>query len=1130
MRKHLLGGLFGLLCGCMCISTNGYSQVTAFVRTNQQQPQHQQKTILLSDLLIELENRYQVRFNYSVDLLKGVQVNAEDIRKYKSIDKSLNQLLEKSTQLRCKKIEKDTYVIVRNKEISSSDQPITNDEALLYLQSATGNVALQENTLTAVALTVAGQVMSENDDPLPGASVSEKGTTNGTTTDAAGKFTLNVSNENAVLVVSFIGYLNDEIAVGNQTQFTIKLLPDLKSLQEVVVVGYQSQERKDIVGAVGIVDAKEMKKIQVASVGEMLAGRSAGVTVTSTGQPGQTSAIKIRGTNSFLAQDSPLYVIDGMFINGAYPDFNPNDVESVQVLKDAAATALYGSRGMNGVIVITTKKGKSGEPRIDYNGYVGWQSVIRKLPLMNAEQYRAANAITYQNAGRTPQKLNTGVDTDWQDELFRTGQITDHNLTFSGGTEKGTYLISGNYFNQQGTIIGPSFTRYQLRVNSEIRKGILKVGENIMLSRNNSVNVIGAPFRDVLRMLPTIPVYDLTKTSGFGFGDDGNSTFGTNPVGAQMRRRSNNISGKVFGSAYAEIRILKSLTYRLNLGLDYSQFQNKYWEKAGSLSQNSPDGVPRLDDNLGEYFNVLAENTLNFNKAFGKHNVTALVGFTTQRDQFTGYLASVQGLNGDFWVQDNGTSAPRTGGSGTVTSLRSWLGSVNYSYDDKYLLQLNVRRDGSSLFPASNRFATFPSISAGWRISRESFMQNMPVISDLKLRASYGTVGNQAIPAYGTVPVINYNINYVLNNQVAQGATTRRIVNPDLRWESKTTTNVGLDIGLLNNKILINADYFIAKTKDLLLEFPLVLSAGNNGPNPYQNLAGIQNRGLELAITYQDKVGDFQYSITGNITSIRNKVLATIPINGNQPLFGWGGALRAAVGDPVYSFYVLRTDGIFQTQEEVQNYVSPATGQPIMPNAKPGDIRFKDINNDGRITFDDRQTAGTPFPTMEFGLNLNASYRGLDLTAFFAGVSGNKILNEGRNLTDRYDDNGNYRTDVTFWTGPGTSNTVPRPVFQDPSLNPAYQSERWLEKGNYMRLKNIQLGYSLPTSLLSKTKVVASLRVYVAGQNLLTFTKYTGYDPEIGGANGNTGSFARGIDTVNYPNNKGVSVGLQAGF
>jgi TonB-linked SusC/RagA family outer membrane protein len=999
---------------------------------------------------------------------------------------------------------------------------------LLLLAGCWGLPLAAHGSGPAEERTITGQVTDEAGEPVIGATVLLKGTNIGAITDIEGRFSLRIPDEGGTLVVSLTGYQSQEIPIGDQTTLTIRMIEGMQ-LDEILVTGYQSQQRGDIISSIGVVNTEDMKKTQAGTLGEMLAGRVAGVNVVSSGAPGQSSSVKIRGTNSLLGQDNPLYVIDGMFINSVDADFNPNDIESVQVLKDAAATALYGSRGMNGVIVITTKKGRKGEPRINYNVYAGVQNVPKTLPLANAAQFRDIAELAYANNGEQAPNFNTDVDTDWQDALFKQGSIMEHNLSFSGANDNASYLISGNLFDQTGTIVGPEYRRYQLRVNSEMNRGILRIGESIALSTADQTRVNGLPFIDVLRMLPTIPVYDPETNSGFGYGNDGNPTFGTNPIALQEHYSNTAHINKVFGSVFAELQLFKALSYKLNLGLDYATVRNRYFERAGRIRQNNPDlGPAFVNHEDDEFFNTLAENTLNFNQTFGLHEVSALAGYTTQRDQRNNLFAHTEGIDGDFWVQNAGTSSPRTQGFTDVAGLRSWLGSVNYAFDDRYLVQLNIRRDGSSRFGKDNRWANFPSASVGWRISNEAFMENSRNISDLKLRLSYGTVGNQAIPNYATAAVIANNLNYPFGGVVQAGAANRRLINEDLRWESKTTTNFGLDLGLLDNRVIFNADYFISETEDLLVEVPVPLSSGNNGPNPFDNLASIRNNGIELALTYQNNTRTgFQYRVTGNFTAIKNEVLELIPATDNQPIFGYNQLTRTAVGSSVGAYWGLVSDGIFQNQAEID-----ASAQP---NAIPGDIRFVDTDGNGLIDFEDRQELGSPFPDFEYGLNLGASYLGLDLSVFFQGVAGNMLYNEGNWWLGRYDDLGNFRTDVTFWTGPGTSTTTPLPRHGDPSRNPAQQSDRWLEKGDYFRLKSLQIGYTLPTGALSWTRAVSTARIYFTGLNLFTVTDYSGYDPEIIGASPAAGSgrdswFGRGIDAGNFPVPKSYSIGLQVGF
>jgi TonB-linked SusC/RagA family outer membrane protein len=970
-------------------------------------------------------------------------------------------------------------------------------------------------------LTVTGSVTDTQGAPLPGASIVIQGTQQGTTSDFDGNFQLDGVPADGQLTVSYIGFVQLLVDVNNRRSIDIVLSEDNNLLDEVVVIGYQSVKRSEIVGSVSVVDTDEMLKAPAGNVGQMLQGRAAGVTVTSTGAPGTSSSVKIRGLNSFSGQDSPLYVVDGMLISALGSDFNPNDIESIQVLKDAAATALYGSRGMNGVIVVTTKKGRPGPLKVDYDFYYGFQTINKRLKLTNAEQFREINNLAYTNNGDAPLNLREGVDTDWQEELFKTGTISEHNLNLSGGSENSNYFISLNYFDQEGAIIGPEFERYQIRVNTQTKKGKFTFGENIAMSRSTQTRVNGNPFIDVARMLPTIPVYDPNNESGYGYGDDNNSTFATNPIGLQEHYSNTAVTSKVLGSAFAEFEIFPFLKYKLNLGLDYAQIREKYYQRAGALRQNTP-GAAFLDDRHTEFFNILAENTLNFNKAFGKHNITALVGYTTQKDNFTYNFAHTEGLSGEFWVQDNGTTSPRTEGREEVAGLRSFLGSFNYSFDDKYTLLFNFRRDGSSKFGKNDQYANFPSVSASWRISEEGFMENNGVFSNLKLRGSWGIVGNQSISNYATQSVLRYNQNYVLNNQVVPGATNLQLVNPNLRWESKTTTNIGVDMGFFKNRLSLTADYYIADVEDLLLAVPIPLSSGNTGGDTLANVGQVQNRGLELSLGYQNVINDFSFGILANGTFLKNEVKALVEEAGNLPIFGQRQILRTAVGEPVASFYVLETAGIFQNQAEIDAW-------GVQPGARPGDVKYVDNDGNGVINFDDRTVVGKALPDFEYGLNLNFGYKGFDMTAFFAGVTGNSIFNDQKWWSQRYDDNANYLVGDVFWTGEGTSNLIPRPQHLDSSLNPTQNSDRYVEKGDYFRLKNLQIGYSFPEEIISKLSL-NKLRLYMTGQNLFTITDYSGYDPEVVGANGNGDFLNRGFDNGNFPSLRTGILGIQIGF
>jgi TonB-linked SusC/RagA family outer membrane protein len=1087
-----------------------------------------QRSRSLKKVLADVEKQFKVNFAYDEQLLTGRQT--EVIVEGLSLEQALSQLIE-SQGMRYRRVSDNLIVIqaLPSKNGAAGTTPPAGAPASRLLSESSDQSA-------PLARRISGQITDENNQGLPGANVIEKGTSTGTTTDANGNFVLNVSDAATTLTISSVGYISQEVAIGSRTTITVKMAPDNRTLDEVVVVSYGTVKRSNLTEAVSIVNTVEAKKVQAASVVDQIQGRAPGVTVASAGgAPGATASIKIRGSSTFGSNQDPIYIIDGVIIGSAAADFNPNDVETITILKDAAATALYGSRGMNGAIVITTKRGKAGKPTIEYNGYYGVQNIAKRLPLAGREQYIRTWTAAYQNGGQpVPDFGAGGHNTDWQEELIKPGVITDHNVSIAGGTDNGAnksnFRISGGYFSQDGTIVGPSFKRYSARVNAGTTRGKLTIGESLYLAYIHDKRVIGQPFDNVIRMPPTIPVYDANNLSGYGFGGTNNPTFGTNPIGQQLKDDNIVDSYKLLGNIFAEYAILPWLTYRLSVGLDFNLAQNKFFARPGALSFNSPNtpyGI--LDDRNTRFFNTLVENTLSANKTFGKHQLGGLLGYTRQRDNLNEVYSHTEGIIGEFYQQAAGTVNPRTDGFMNTSGLVSYLGRVNYTYADKYNIQANIRRDASSNFPTNNQIAYFPSVSAAWNINRESFMQGLPAIGDLRLRASYGSVGNQAIAPYSLYPTIQPNLNYVLGggNSIVAGAANRQLQNSNLRWESKTTTDIGVDATFFNGKIQLTADYFHSVSKDLLLRVPIPISAGNQGENPFDNLGKIQNKGVELGLTYQDKKGDFRYSINGQITSIQNKVLQLVPTNGNQPLYGYGQITRTAVGGPLGSFYVLKQNGIFQSQAEID-------AGPKQPNVTPGDVRYVDANGDGQINNDDRVIVGTPFPKFEYGSNIALSYKNIDLTIFFQGVSGNLLFNRSRNWTDRFDDVQNVRSDVTFWTGPGISTTTPKPIKGDPTLNPAFNTDRWVESGAYGRLRTLQIAYNFPAAALTRLKM-GSARMYVNAQNLFTITKYSGYNPDVigdvGAGSQNSSNFVgRGIDQGNYPVPRVISAGLQLSF
>ena len=991
---------------------------------------------------------------------------------------------------------------------------------------------------------ISGRVTDEKGEALPGVTVLVKGTSNGTSTNANGEFTLDAP-AGSTLVFSSVGYVSQEVAVTGPT-LAVALRQDVQQLGEAVVVGYLTQSRAEVTGSVATVSAQDVRRAPVASVGEAIQGRLPGVQVANSGAPGQAPVVNIRGLGTLGgASSSPLYIIDGLWIeptSSAGRDINPADVESVQVLKDASALAPYGVSGANGVIIITTRKGKSGTPSITFNANGGVQNLVRRLDLTGAARWAEINRQAYANAGLAPQPYAAnppaGIDTDWQDEFFKQGSVQDYNLGFSGGGPNSNFNISGGYFNQEGTVQGPKFERYTFRVNTGFNRGRLKVGENLLLTRANQTRVNGTPFIDVVRMLPVTPVYDPTIPGGFGIGTDNAITFGTNPIALQKLLNDTGLSNRLLGNVYGEVPLFDFLRYRLNLGLEYHGFRDRQKRAYGIWRRNDATTPSYFGESQGTELFGQVENTLTFDQSFGEHNLTVVGGYSRQRRSFD----FTRGVNFGYgtgptyyWALDAGNQTPQVIGSSYVQALESFFGQLTYDYAGRYLATAAYRRDGSSRFAEGRKWGNFWAGSVGWRLSKEAFMQNLTGISDLKLRASYGSLGNQYLTgAYGGSYLyqgfINTNANYVLGtSQAIQNGAIQTTLASNIRWEQRRTQNYGFDLGLLENRLRFSADYYISQTVDALIQPNLPLTSANAGALPYENLGKLENRGFEFVLGYSDDRKPFRYGITGNLTTIRNKVLDlnSGTTEGTAPNFlvsGPNSITRTEVGYEIGSFYLYQFDGIYQT------------GDNIPAGLQPGDVRYRDTDGSGTIDDKDRVHVGRIFPKIQYGLNLTAGYGGFDLAAFFQGVHGNDVFNVDKYWLDRTDDNGNYRADFDPWTPANPSTTTPRAIISgatpgSPSAiaagnNARFNSTRWLESGSYLRLKNLQIGYSLPKALLERSKYVASLRIYATGQNVFTATKYTGFDPETVGS----GSLARGVDEGSYPNLRSFTLGIQAGF
>ena len=992
---------------------------------------------------------------------------------------------------------------------------------------------------------ITGRVLDEKGEGLPGVTVRVRNGTQGTTTDVDGNFTLDVPAD-ATVIVSSLGYATQTIPLNGQTTLSVRLVPDVQNLSEAVVVGYLTQERQNVTGSVATVSAANVQRAPVASVGEAIQGRVAGVQVANSGAPGQAPVVNIRGLGTLGgANSSPLYVVDGLWIeptSTAGRDINPADIESVQVLKDAAALAPYGNSGANGVIIITTKKGRQGVPAITLNAKGGVQNLVRRLNLADATQWAAFNTQAYANAGLPPQPYAAnlpGTNTDWQDEFFRQGSVQDYNLGFSGGGPNSNFSLSAGYFNQRGTVVGPQFERFTVRVNTGFNRGRLRIGENLQLVRANQTRlnapaVNGSPFTNIVRLPPVLPVYDPAQPGGYGIGTNNAITFGTNPLALQDLLNDTGTSNRVLGNAYAEVQLFDFLRYRLNLGVEYHGYHDQQRRKYGVWRRNDVLNPSYFAEDQGNELFGQAENTLTFDKSFGDHNLTVVGGYSRQqrRSEYTGGVNFGYGTGPVYyWALDAGNQTPQVIGSSYVQGKESVFGQFTYDYNQRFLVTAAYRRDGSSLFAAGRKWGNFGAGSVGWRVSKEKFLADVKLISDLKLRASFGSLGNQYLSgAYGGSYIsqgfINTNANYALGaNQAVQNGAIQTTLASNVKWEERRTQNYGFDLALLENRFSLSADYYISRTYDALIQPNLPATAGNAGDLPYQNLGQLENRGFELQVGYADDRKAFKYGATLNLTTLRNKVLtlnqgAAEGTVANILTGGPGSITRTEVGYEVGSFYLYQFDGVYQTGDT-----------DIPAGLSPGDVRYRDVDGNGAIDDRDRVHAGRVFPKLQYGLNLTASYGGFDVALFFQGSQGNDVFNDTRYWLDRSDENGNYRADYSPWTPDNPSTTTPRAIIAGSGgtaagYNARYNSTRWLESGSYLRLKNAQIGYSLPKDLLTRSKYIASLRVVLTGQNVFTVTDYSGFDPETVGQ----GALARGADVGSYPNLRSFTLGLDIGF
>ena len=979
---------------------------------------------------------------------------------------------------------------------------------------------------------IKGIITDMKNEPIIGAVVQEKtnATTisgnpdvvvtsgNGTVTDFDGSYQLEVSSGSAVIEVSYLGFVTKEIQVENQVEINVMLSEDAVLLDQVVVVGYGVQKKSDVTGSISSLKAKDVEKIATPNIEQALQGKIAGVFVSpNSGEPGAGAVIRIRGTGT-LNNANPLYVIDGMITYDASL-VNPQDVESLEVLKDASAAAIYGSRGANGVIIITTKNGKNRKTaQVQVSSYAGTQELIKEIPMLNGTQFaRAYNQFRGNNFYPNPEQFGEG--TNWQREIFREAPMYNLQFSATGGSEQFSYSFSTNYFDQDGILDYTSFKRGTFRFNSEAKlNSWLKLGNNVSYAISKSQkgpNVVTGAYRmpSVLSVRDTTG--DFTDPTFFG------SALG-NPVADQFYKNNNTANtNRLFGNLYFDATILKGLVFRSNFGFDRNSGKSKYFEPKFEVSLSQRNVNDRLTVGFGEGNNWIWEQTLTYNKEIGEHNITGLVGYTAEERLSEHFGASREGFPGTidellYLSAGNDTTQMNSGGAADE-ALVSKLFRLNYGFRSKYFLTASMRIDQSSRFTKDNRTGYFPSASLGWSLGNESFIQDLNVFDHLKLRASYGVLGNQAsastYPGSGVVVGGLYSL-FSSSEILNYGATLTTIGNSDLHWETSRQTDIGVDAGFLNGRLTMELDWYNRYTYDIIAPVPIPDYVGSEG-DPIVNTAEVKNTGFDIALNYR-QVGTFSYNFGVNISPVKNEVMKLA--QGKSEIFAaffdGAPASKTEVGLPIGSYYGYQVDGIFQSEEEI-------TSSAKIGGEKPGDIKFRDLNSDGVINDLDRTNLGSPIPTLTYGFNVGAEWKGIDLAIDFLGVHGNKVYNAkevGRFAIYNWEE---HVADA--WTVDDPSTTEPRVTNGGHNYR---VSDRFIQDGSYIRLRNVNVGYTLPSSFLSKIKL-QSFRIFASGSNLWTKQKFTGYSPEF--PNG-TNPYEVGLDFGSYPIAKTMQLGVDVRF
>ncbi len=1026
-------------------------------------------------------------------------------------------------------------------------------------------------------INVTGTVLSGEDNTgLPGVNIVVQGTTIGTVTDIEGQYTLEVPSESSILVFSSVGFVTEEIAVGTNTVIDVTLNPDITALSEIVVVGYGTQKRTSVTGAVSSVNSEKISELAVPNLNSALQGRVPGVTVTQTGDPGSNPIVRIRGIGSITGSSDPLYVVDGLPTGaGGIANFDPKDIESVEILKDAASAAIYGSRAANGVILITTKNGsKTTGVNANVESYYGVQTAWKQLDLLKRDQYLEYGTELLTNAGSTlPSRFSNmnepiydgatqtyaQTETDWQDEVFQTAPIYQVNASVAATGDKSKLFASAGVYGQDGIMIGTEFKRYNFRFNSEIDLGKhVTFGQTFTIASTYNKGLQESGGRTVLQhvihQVPYLPVHDPTLLGGYRTADNNDGSDPENPVRIQMMD-VNELNGfKMFGTAYLNIEILPYLTYKVSVGGDYSNSRRTISQPM-YFDGFSARPTHNLQDQRSTSFSPLYQNQLTFDKSFGKHNINATVVGERQDSKWTALNASAQQSSNFIFSLQGGDNETISFNETNETTLISYLGRINYDYAGKYLISASIRRDGYSGFAPGKKWGNFPGVSVGWRLSEESFMSSASNISELKLRASYGSLGVNNVGPFDWQSLISLNTTYPFNNVNQGGSYFNSLPNSELSWETTTMTNYGVDLGLFDGQFTLTAEYFQRKVDNLLLDVPLAPSMGYS-VNFKGNVGKMENSGFEFQAGYRKITGDFNFNLSANVGFVKNEVTdlyipgSTIYAGQNND-FGGFHFTKTEAGESVQGFFGWRTDGLFQSESEIFNSdrqpVAAVQNLPLDslglvdlvkyndPDNKgqytrPGDVRFMDLDGNGVIDSEDREYLGSFMPDFTYGLNFDASFKNFDLTLFIQGVQGNEVYNGTKVLSQGMLRLFGAETAVLdAWTPQNTDTDIPRAVNGDPNQN-SRTSDRFIEDGSYMRIKNLSIGYSLPTSFLNSfaNGSISKFRIYASFQNLLTITNYSGYDPEIGARRSN--SLIQGVDYGQYPQPRTMMGGIQIGF